>query len=134
MIVKLNGKNIKVNEEEIEKNMVILGITKDEAIQMYLEDEGYLENAEVQELTKKARINKTDKIVATDKTKERKKIERKEAEDPQKEAIIKQIYQTLRENDNIVDIKVTNKFKTIDFYVNNEYFSINLTRHRQKKA
>lgn len=134
MIVKLNGKNIKVNEEEIEKNMVILGITKDEAIQMYLEDEGYLENAEVQELTKKARINKTDKIVATDKTKERKKIERKEAEDPQKEAIIKQIYQILRENDNIVDIKVTNKFKTIDFYVNNEYFSINLTRHRQKKA
>lgn len=134
MIVKLNGKNIKVNEEEIEKNMVILGITKDEAIQMYLEDEGYLENAEVQELTKKARINKTDKIVATDKTKERKKIERKEAEDPQKEAIIKQIYQTLRENGNIVDIKITNKFKTIDFYVNNEYFSINLTRHRQKKA
>lgn len=134
MIIKFNGKNIKIDDEKIKNDMKMLDITQEEAIQMFLEDEGYLENAEVQELTKKARKNKTDKIVATDKTKERKKIERKEAEDPEKEAIIKQIYRVLRENDKIVDIKVTNKFKTIDFYVNNEYFSINLTRHRQKKA
>ena len=35
-----------INDSIIKKSMSALGLTKDEAIQMYLEDEGYLDNAE----------------------------------------------------------------------------------------
>ena len=59
MVVKLNNKEIKIPEEEIKRNMKILEITEEEAIQMYLEDEGYEVNEEVEKLTKKAKENKT---------------------------------------------------------------------------
>ena len=61
MIYELNNKKIKIPDEQIKNNMKILDITEQEAIQMYLEDEGYLENEEVQTLTQKAKENKTDK-------------------------------------------------------------------------
>lgn len=39
MVYDLKGKKIKIPDEEIQKNMKILDLTEDEAIQMYLEDE-----------------------------------------------------------------------------------------------
>ena len=39
-----NGKVVRIPMEEIQKQMRLLRLTKDEAIQMWLEDEGYLEN------------------------------------------------------------------------------------------
>lgn len=39
MLYEFNNKRIKIPDEEIKKNMKILDITKEEAIQMYLEDE-----------------------------------------------------------------------------------------------
>lgn len=52
MVVKLNNKEIKIPEEEIKRNMKILEITEEEAIQMYLEDEGYEVNEEVEKYLK----------------------------------------------------------------------------------
>ena len=48
-----NGKKVKIPDEEIEKSMKALDLTKEEAIEMWLEDEGYLDNEEQNELTKK---------------------------------------------------------------------------------
>lgn len=39
MIYELNNKKIKIPDDEIQKNMKILEITEEQAIQMYLEDE-----------------------------------------------------------------------------------------------
>ena len=39
-----NGKKVKIPDVEIEKSMKALELTKDEAIEMWLEDEGYLDN------------------------------------------------------------------------------------------
>ncbi len=39
-----NGKTINIPDAELEKSMKLLGLSKEEAIEMYLEDEGYLEN------------------------------------------------------------------------------------------
>ena len=39
MLYEFNNKKIKIPDEEIKNNMKILDITKEEAIQMYLEDE-----------------------------------------------------------------------------------------------
>ena len=44
MKYNLNGKIINISDAELAKNMKALDISKDEAIQMFLEDEGYLEN------------------------------------------------------------------------------------------
>ena len=55
MLYELNGKKIKIPDNEISKSMEMLGLTKSEAIQMYLEDEGYLDNPYVEELTAKAK-------------------------------------------------------------------------------
>lgn len=134
MVYEFKGKKIRIPDEEIKKNMKILDLTEDEAIQMYLEDEGYLENEEVEELSKKAKENKTDKIVATDKTKPRAKSTREPKENPVKEGIIAGIAEFLATNSNIVDIKIENKAKLITFRVENREFKLDLVEKRQKKA
>lgn len=55
-----NGKTVNIPDNEIEKNMKILDISKEEAIEMWLEDEGYLDNEEqtaLDEKAKKVKIN-----------------------------------------------------------------------------
>lgn len=132
MKYNFNNKIITIPDEEIKRNMKILEITKEEAIQMYLEDNDYLVNEEVENLTTKAKANKTDKVVAQ--SKPRKKVERKPKENPLKQAILEDIYKFLAKNDTLYNIKVINPTKTIDFYAEGKYFSINLVEHRPKKA
>ena len=50
-----NGKNVNIPDKEIEKNMKLLEISKEDAIEMWLEDEGYLDNEEQNELDEKAK-------------------------------------------------------------------------------
>jgi len=134
MKYQLNDKKtINIPDAEIKKSMEILDLTKEEAIQMYLEDEGYIKNEEVEKLTKKAKENKADKIVVRSKV-ENTKAERPPKENPVKEQLIKDIYNFLKENGELEPVTITNKTKTIDFYVNGKYFSLNLTEHRPKKA
>jgi len=133
MKYQLNDKKtINIPDKEIKKSMEILDLTEEEAIQMYLEDEGYIKNEEVERLTKKAKENKADKIVVRSKV-ENTRAERPPKENPVKEQIIADLHKFLLENTELSRVNITNKTKTIDFYVNGRYFSLNLTEHRQKK-
>ena len=76
MKYNFNGKNINIPDKELENLMKTLDLTQEEAIQVYLDDNDYTTNEEVEELTKKAKINKTDKIVVQSKV-EKAKTERK---------------------------------------------------------
>jgi len=125
-----NKKDIKIPKNYIEQAMKSLDITEEEAIQMYLEDEGIEINEEQERLCKLAKENKTG--AKADK-KPRKPTERKPKENPIKEQIIKEIYQILEKNNNYCNILVTNSTKTIDFSIENRNFTINLIEHRQKK-
>ena len=58
MRYNLNGKNINIPDADIERSMKSLELTKEEAIQVWLEDEGYLENEEQEELERKAKENR----------------------------------------------------------------------------
>jgi co-chaperonin GroES (HSP10) len=58
MKYNFNGKNINIPDVEIQKSMKLLGMTKEEAIELWLEDEGYLDNEEQNELEQKAKDNK----------------------------------------------------------------------------
>ena len=57
MTYTLNGKNIKIPDNELESIQKGLQVTKEEAIQIYLEDNEYLENTEQVALDKKAKDN-----------------------------------------------------------------------------
>ena len=57
MTYNFNGKNLTIPDAELEKAMRILKISKDEAIQMWLDDNDYTINPIVEELTEKTRKN-----------------------------------------------------------------------------
>lgn len=132
MIKNINGKNVNISDKDIQNFMKSLDISEDEAIAMWLDDNDYTTNEQVEELTKKAKINKTDKIVVQSKV-NKAKTERKPKENPLKQAIIEDIYKFLSKNNTLQNVKVVNNTKTIDFYAENKYFSINLVEHRPKK-
>lgn len=81
MTYNFNGKNLTIPDAEIEKSMKLLDIPRNEAIQMWLDDNDYTENEVVEELTEKAKKNikryeQSDKKRKTS-TKERKVDEEK---------------------------------------------------------
>ena len=55
MKYNFNGKEINIPDAEIQHNMKALGISEEEAVNMWLDDNDYTENEVVEELTKKAK-------------------------------------------------------------------------------
>lgn len=51
----VNGKLVNIPNEELEKNMKLLELTRDEAIQLWLEDNGFEDNEEQNALDEKAK-------------------------------------------------------------------------------
>ena len=125
-------KEINVPEDEIEKLMDSLDISKDEAVQTWLFDNDYIENEEEAKLTKKAKDNR---IMATiheaksDKPRAKRVVEKKE--DIVKEDIIKRTAEMLAaiaEN-----VKITNVSKILEFDLNGDHFKFDLVRQRKTK-
>lgn len=131
--VKVNGKEYNIPKVTINQYCKSLDITEKEAIDMWLTDRDIITNEEVEILTKKAKTNKTDKIVVQSKV-DKVKTERKPKENPLKSAIINDLYNFLTKNATLYNVKVVNGTKTIDFYAENKYFSLNLVEHRPKKT
>lgn len=135
MVYNLNGKNIKIPDEEIKKNMEILDLSEEEAIQLYLEDEGYLENEEVAELTKKAKDSGIMSTIHGAKAEKPKaKVERERKENPTKERIIAEIGKFLCQLDGISGVNIANVGKIIEFECENKHFKLDLIQKREKKV
>ena len=137
MTYNLNGKNIHIPDNEITKSMKLLDLSKDEAIQMWLEDEGYLENAEVEALTAKAKVNKISHEAKSDKP--RKAVKRERKPDEEKEnliAILENCLLNTADNSNldVNSVKITNKSKVIEFNVGNNHYKLDLIRQRPPKT
>lgn len=127
--VEVNGKSKTISEEWISKNMEILDITREEAIQMWLEDEGYEVNEVVEELTKKAKSLPRKNASSG---KERKKATRERKPDEEKEKIIKIIAEAL-ENAGFHP-EIINSAKIIEFSIKNNSYKVDLIKKRQKKS
>lgn len=133
MIYNLNNKEIKIPDEDIVTLMKSLDLTKEEAIETWLDDNDYTVNEEVERLTKKAKDNR---IMATiheaksDKPRAKRVVEKKE--DVVKEDIIKRTAEMLAaiaEN-----VKITNVSKIIEFDMpNGDHFKFDLVRQRKTK-
>lgn len=133
-----NGRKVKIPDAEIEKSMKILELTKDEAIEMWLEDEGYLDNDEQTELDKKAKDSGILHTIhgAGDK-KERKKSDKPKVVkvSDEKKALFTEIKENLEcfaeESGGKVAVEKENKL--IIFEINGKTFKIDLIEQRAKK-
>lgn len=129
MIYNFNGKNIRIPDAEIQKSMKLLNLSQDEAIQMWLEDEGYLENEVVEELTAKAKENKINHEAKTDKP--RKSVKRARKPDEEKENLIKILADCLESHG--FEAKITNKSKIVEFNIGENHYKLDLIKQRPPK-
>ena len=124
-----NGKVVKVAKDWVEKSMKALDTDLEDVLLMWLEDNDYIVNEELEELDKKAKENKVKTINQSEKP--RKKVVRERKANPTKELIISTIAETLKSI--ATDIKVENIGKIITFKVDNKEFKVDLTEKRVKK-
>ena len=126
MKYNFNGKEINIPDAEIEKNMKILEISKEEAIAMWLDDNDYTENEEVEELTAKAKSVK--RYEKADKPRKERKVERKV--DEEKKHLINILVTSL--NGEVSNISVKNEAE-FSFICNENSYTVKLVKHRPPK-
>lgn len=129
MVYNFNNRNISIPDSEIEIAIKNLGISKNEAIRMYLEDNGYMENEEVKQLTKKAKENKAVQHKAKAEKGEKKEVKRERKPDEEKEGLIQLLFNALKDYNPII----TNKTKIIEFSVKENEYKVDLIKKRKEK-
>lgn len=130
--IEVNGKSLKVDALYIAKQMEILNMDEEDAIYMYLEDEGIFENEEQNELEAEAKANKP-KNAADKKVVKKTQRERVVKENPTKEGVIAYLSKVLNEYEGASNIVIENKGKLITFELNGESFKIDLVQKRKPK-
>lgn len=135
MTYNFNGKNIRIPDVEIEQAIKSLNLTKEEAVQMWLEDEGYFENEEQEALEKKAKDNHITATIhqasAIDRAVKKTQKERCRKENPTKEMIIREIAELLPKF--AENVEVLNVGKLISFSIGSEKYEIDLKQKRKPK-
>lgn len=125
----ING--VTISDEWIDKQCELLDISIQEAVDMYLADNGVVENSEQNELDTKAKKVKINH--GATESKERKKVERKREPNETKRAIISSLINAVNEIEGVENAKITNVEKYIDFAIGDRTFTINLVEHRKPK-
>ena len=126
MKYNFNGKVLNIPDAEIEKNMKALEISRDEAIEMWLDDNDYIENEEAEALTEKAKVIK--RYETSDKP--RKKVTKERKVDEEKKHLINILVTAL--SDEVRNISVKNEAE-ISFLCNENSYTIKLVKHRPPK-
>jgi hypothetical protein len=122
-----NGKTVKIPDTDIDKEVKHLEISKDEAIQMWLEDNDYLENEIVVELTKKAKANRRyEKSDAP-----RKKTVKERKVDHEKGGLLTAIKTAVETFGGVVS-SVKNEAE-FSFTFNGNSYTVKLVKHRPPK-
>lgn len=136
MTFKIEGreKEIKIPDEDIKRIVKGLGVSTAEAIDIWLEDEGYMENEEQEALCKKAkdvRITATIHEAKADKAKPR--APRTVVANPTKEMIIAEVATAVRNIAGATDVIIENAGKIITFRIGDDEFKLDLVQKRKKK-
>ena len=127
MEIKVNSKIIKIPDEVIANYCKKLRLTKESAIQLYLEENGILHNEELEELDKKAKQVKIAKGARTESTKERKPRTVKISNE--KQEIFNFILEKL---DNRYKVEVTKENKLLEIEYNGKIFKLDLIEKRNR--
>lgn len=127
-----SGKTVTIPNDDIERSMKMLKISKDEAIKVWLEDEGYLINEEQEALTKKAKENRITATIHEARTYTKKtQKERVRKENPTKAMVIAEIAAILPKF--AENIQILNENKLISFTIGEDTFEIDLRQKRKPK-
>ena len=126
-----NGKIVKCGTEWANKTIKLLNTDMEDVLLMWLEDNGYLENEEQEELDKNAK-GKVKLVASAEKPKKKTPKERVQKENPDKEMIISHVAKYL-EKLNASNITIENKAKLITFTLNNKEFKLDLVEKRKPK-
>ena len=123
--VDKDGKQQTVNipDDDIKRAKSAYGLSNKEAIDMWLVDEGYLENPVVEELNAKAKANG---ISAGAK---KRTVRRKE--DPIKRALIASLFDCILTYDGVDSAAVRNPERIISFTLGNDTYEITLSKKRK---
>ena len=135
MVYELNGKKIRIPDGDILRLKSTMKISAEEAVKIWLEDEGILHNEEQENLCKKAKDSGIMRTIhgASAKTAETTPTQRERVkkENPTKGKIITEVAKLLTEfADNV---NVTNPEKLIEFTMNGNDYKLDLTQKRKKK-
>ena len=135
----INGEKqqtVETPDEVIKKHKRTLGCTTSEAINLFLFDEGYIDNEEVTKLTNKAKANGAGKVKIGCK---RKSPSRKP--DEVKRTLIQSFYQYLMSGQvsdalgvSVQEVEVTNQERIIAFAIGEDNYEITLSKKRKAKA
>ena len=131
MKYEINGKTIVIADKEIEKSMKLLDLTKEQAIKLYLEDNGYLENEEQTALDEKAsKVKISVEARASAPTKEKRPRTTK-VSDEKKELfseILSDLEDVYKEN-----VTVLKENKLIEVKMGGKTFKIDIVEQRPPK-
>jgi hypothetical protein len=114
-------------EKEIQKHMEVLGLTREEAEQLYVEDNSNETLPEVAEMEQKAKSMK--RRYEADRTTDRKKSARVLKVDTEKVEIISAIAKMLVAD----EVKIANSQREITFKIGKNDYSLVLTKHRKNQ-
>lgn len=131
------SRTVNIDDKELAKLKRSIGGTTSEAIQLWLFDNGYVENETVNELTAKAKENKcgVGKVGAK---KPRSAPKRKE--DPTKRAIIQSLYDFIMRGEvdkqlmfdkTIAPVEITNPERVIAFSIGDDKYELTLSKKRK---
>jgi hypothetical protein len=128
-----NGRTVNIPDKEIEKSMKALDLTKEEAIEMWLEDNDYEINEEqvaLDEKAKKVKINHG--ASAIDKSEQKEKKPRVVKISDEKQALFNEILTNLQEiYPNSVEIVKENKLLTVK--IGGKTFKVDIIEQRPPK-
>ena len=132
MIIKIKDKDINISDKEIDKLVDTLGISVEEAIQIWLEDNGYAVNEEQEALCRKAKNNRITATIHDAKDIDiPKKREVTRKENPTKEMIISEVAALL--NGLAENVTIENAAKIITFTLDGNSYKLDLIQRRAKK-
>lgn len=134
MIYKVNGKSVQIPKAEIEKNMEKLELSENEAIQLWLEDNGYEVNEEQEILDSKAKQARIDYGVDKEKGKKLSSPKKVKVSDEKKE-LFESILKNLDRTDGVYrkNITVLKENKLIQVKIGEKTFKIDLIETRPPK-
>lgn len=127
MTYNFNGKNINIPDDEIKKSMSLLKLSKEEAIEMWLDDNDYTVNETVEELTAKAK-KEIKRYEQADKPK--KKVTRERKVDTEKAYLLQILIDAIKNEDCIESVKNEAEFS---FTHGENAYTVKLVKHRSKK-
>lgn len=122
MRYNFNGKQLNIPDTEINNFVTKYGLSQDEAIQLWLEDNDYLENEVVNELMEKSKGQRHYEKS----TKDRKSTPKERKVDEEK----KRLLSKLMEGFSVDSVKNEAEFS---FHVGENHYTVKLVKHRPPK-